>query len=328
MTPDESAPWPAVSISESLLRDSDPPQQPVTRVRLIVHMSAEMVVELGMDGSYERLSIAPGSFCIMPDNRPVPAARWHGERHIVVAELSPALVSSVAESHRLQTFELQSRYGVSDQQVTHLVLALRDEFSSGNPSGQAYADMIARALVVRLLKAHAVSAPLHVIRGGLARPLLRRVMEYIDAHIDQDLGLRSLASVSGLSEDHFARAFRESTGVPPYRYLLQQRVTRARQLLETSDVPIVDIAHALGFTDQSHLTRLLRRETGLTPGKLRARSALTVKRCRNPTNETTGIRQERAGPRGYSPDRGMRNLMTHAKSTAPSEAESEGELRP
>jgi AraC family transcriptional regulator len=307
-----------------MLRDSDLPQQPATRVRLILHMSAEMVVELGMHGSYERLTIAPGSFCIMPENQPVPAARWHGERQIVVVELSPALVSSVAESHQLQTFELRSRYGASDQQVTHLMLALRDEFGSGNPSGQAYAEMIARALAVRLLKAHAVSAPLRAIRGGLSRPRLRRVIEYIDTHIHQDLGLRSLAGVSGLSEDHFARAFRESTGVPPYRYLLQRRVTRARQLLETSDVPIVDIAQALGFTDQSHLTRLFRRETGLTPGKLRARSTLKAKRCRNPTNDTTGIRQERAGAGGYSPDRGIAQPRTHAKSTT----KSEGELRP
>jgi AraC family transcriptional regulator len=60
--------------------------------------------------------------------------------------------------------------------------------------------------------------------------------------------------------------------VPPYRYLLQRRLARAREWLETTNAPIAEIAHALGFTDQSHLTKFFRRGTGMTPGQLRAHS--------------------------------------------------------
>ncbi len=283
MAREHSFSWDAVTVGEILLGDSDLPQETATRTRLTLHTSARVVVELGMDGRYERRSVAPGNFCVTPAGGLIPAARWRGERRIVVVELSPTFVSSVAKSHDVHAFELMSRHADSDPQLSHLMLALREEFQGGNPSGRAYTDMIARAMVVRLLRAHALSAPMRTHRGGLSRRLLQRVTEYIDAHLDQHLGLRSLAAVSGLSEDHFARAFRESTGVPPYRYLLQRRLACAQQLLETSDAPIAEIAHMVGFTDQSHLTKLFRRKIGMTPGRARRHLRWTAQAGRKPT---------------------------------------------
>lgn len=287
--------WDGVTVSELRLGDSDFPQQIAPRTSVTLQVSAPMVIDLGLHGRYERRLIGPGNFCLTPAGGPVPAVRWRGERQVVVVELSPLLISSVAESHNLQSFELVSRHAISDPQVTLLLLTLREELMSTTPSGNVYVDMIARATAIRLLRAHAISATLRTHRGGLSRPLLRRVIEYIDAHLDQDLGLRSLAAVSGLSEDHFARAFRESTGMPPHRYLLQQRLARARELLETSDMPIAEIAQALGFADQSHLTNLFRRDTGMTPGQLRAHLGRKSEGRRYPS-KVTGILQEVNGP--------------------------------
>jgi AraC family transcriptional regulator len=291
MSPANVSSWDAVRVSELRLVDSELPQQTATRTRLSLQTSAQVTVELGTGGRFERREIAPGSFCITPERGEIPAARWRGERRIVVAELSPALVASVAESHRLKNFELLSRHGINDSQVAHLMLVLREEMHGGNPAGQAYVDMVARALVLRLLRAHAGLAPPRLRRGGLARSLLHRVLEYIDAHVDQNLGLQTLAALSGLSEDHFARAFRAATGVPPYRYLLQRRLARARQLLESSNLTIVEIAQELGFSDQSHLTKLFRRETGMTPREVRVHLGWTRDRRRKLTNGS-GIRQE------------------------------------
>lgn len=287
----QSFSWDAVTVSELRLGDSDLPQRTATRTSVMLQVSAPAVVDLGLHGRYERRSIGPGKFCLTPAGALVPAARWRGQRRIIVAELSPLLISSVAESHSLRSFELVSRHAVSDPQIAHLMLTLRDELLSAAPSGKVYVELIARAMAIRLLRAHAISTPLRTHRGGLSQALLRRVIEYIDAHLDQDLGLRSLAEVAGLSEDHFARTFRESTGMPPYRYLLQRRLTRARELLETSDMPIAEIAQTLGFADQSHLTNLLRRDTGMTPGKLRAHFGRKPEGHRNPS-KVTGILQE------------------------------------
>ena len=83
------------------------------------------------------------------------------------------------------------------------------------------------------------------------------------------LGLVELAAIAGLSSHHFAEAFKISVGKPPHRFVLERRVQRALDLLRDDDRTIAEIAHAAGFSSQSHLTANFRRVTGLTPGRFR-----------------------------------------------------------
>lgn len=102
-------------------------------------------------------------------------------------------------------------------------------------------------------------------RGGLPPRVLRRVQEYVDSHLGEDLDLEQLAQTAGLSLHHFARAFKKSIGIPPHQFVLQRRLRLARDLLTNTDRPIVDIASAAGFSDQSHLARHFRRSFAVTP---------------------------------------------------------------
>jgi AraC-like DNA-binding protein len=106
-------------------------------------------------------------------------------------------------------------------------------------------------------------------RGGLAPGALRRVTEYIDSHLCEDVALESLAAHAGLSTYHFARAFKQSVGMPPHRYLLQQRVKRAAELLKQTEQPLTAIAQSLGFADQSHFSRSFHWLVGLAPSEFR-----------------------------------------------------------
>jgi transcriptional regulator GlxA family with amidase domain len=106
-------------------------------------------------------------------------------------------------------------------------------------------------------------------RGGLAPGALRRVMEYIDSHLCEDLALETLAAHAGLSTYHFARAFKQSVGMPPHRYLLQQRVKRGQELLVQTEQPLTAIAQSLGFADQSHFSRSFHWLVGLAPSEFR-----------------------------------------------------------
>jgi len=110
---------------------------------------------------------------------------------------------------------------------------------------------------------HTVAPP--QCRGGLPPRVLRRVEEYIDAHLGEDLEIEQLALTAGLSLHHFARAFKTSVGVPPHRFVLQRRLSLARDLLTSTDRPIADIAIAAGFSDQSHLARYFRRSFAVSP---------------------------------------------------------------
>ena len=105
--------------------------------------------------------------------------------------------------------------------------------------------------------------------GGLAPGALRRVREHIEQHLSQRIELAALARLAGLSECHFSRAFKQSTGLPPHRYLITRRITVAAGLVSDTDRALSEIALNVGFSDQSHFTRLFSTLIGETPRAFR-----------------------------------------------------------
>jgi len=112
-------------------------------------------------------------------------------------------------------------------------------------------------------------APPAQARGGLPPGAMRRVREYVDAHLGESMDLAELAAIAGLSVFHFARQFKQSAGVTPHHYLVQRRVERAQDMLARTDLSLPEIALAAGFSDQSHLARHFRQMLGTTPREFR-----------------------------------------------------------
>ena len=112
-------------------------------------------------------------------------------------------------------------------------------------------------------------APEPQARGGLPPGAMRRVHEYVEAHLGDSIELVELSAIAGLSVFHFARQFKQSAGVTPHHYLVRRRVERAKELLAATDLSLSAIALAAGFSDQSHLTRNFRQIAGTTPGQFR-----------------------------------------------------------
>ena len=123
-----------------------------------------------------------------------------------------------------------------------------------------------------LVSAAAVEAPSSgwavPVRGGIGTlpwGRLRRVTEYIQQNLDKDLTLAELAALLYMSPYHFARLFKCSTGVPPHRFVVRQRIARARAFLATQELSIAQISRMVGFRTASHFTTVFRRATGVTP---------------------------------------------------------------
>jgi transcriptional regulator GlxA family with amidase domain len=95
------------------------------------------------------------------------------------------------------------------------------------------------------------------------------VLEHIRSNLDGSIQVEDLAMAAGLSVHHFARAFKQTIGVSPHRYLVQQRVERAAQLLGATDRSLSEIAAEVGFADQSHFSKNFNRVTGSTPNAFR-----------------------------------------------------------
>jgi AraC family transcriptional regulator len=105
--------------------------------------------------------------------------------------------------------------------------------------------------------------------GPLQKWRMKRVIEFVDAHLGQRITLHTMAAAAGLTRMHFAAQFRTASGLRPHEYLLRRRVDRACELLRDSQLPLVEIALSVGFQTQAHFTTVFRRFTGETPSRWR-----------------------------------------------------------
>ncbi len=106
-------------------------------------------------------------------------------------------------------------------------------------------------------------------RCALPARMLRSIEEYIDLHLEKDLSVEELASHIGISPSYFARSFRSSVGMAPHAYVMYRRLLRAQELLASTDLPLIDIALATGFADQSHFCRRFHQMMGVPPRTFR-----------------------------------------------------------
>lgn len=105
--------------------------------------------------------------------------------------------------------------------------------------------------------------------GALAPRKLQKLYDYIEDALAEDVGLNDLAKAVDLTPHHFSRAFKVATGLSPHQYVVERRITRAREMLETGTHPLADVAYATGFSSQAHMTDVFRRKLGVTPGAYR-----------------------------------------------------------
>jgi AraC family transcriptional regulator len=123
---------------------------------------------------------------------------------------------------------------------------------------------------VHLIRQYAAfKSRLVVYESGLSERQILQIVEYVDAHLNQDIKLADLAVLLNISESHLSHRFKQLIGMTPYQYLLQQRIERAKQLLKAGDRSIMDIALMCGFNSHSHLSKQFRQLTGTTPKAFR-----------------------------------------------------------
>ncbi|MGB7442771.1 MAG: AraC family transcriptional regulator [Coleofasciculaceae cyanobacterium] len=178
----------------------------------------------------------------------------------------------INESVQVKQVELIPQIGLVDPFIQQVGLALKTDVEAGYPTGQMFGESLATGLVIHLLKHY--SAWQVKLSSELARRLpkhqLQNVMDYVQAHLNQDISLSEMAGVLNLSQYHFCRLFKQSTGITPHQYLTRCRIDQAKQLLLETELKITEIAFEVGFANHSSFTRLFRQYVGVTPKKFRA----------------------------------------------------------
>lgn len=201
-------------------------------------------------------------------------ARWDHDDHYLQIRIAAQLLQHVARetvSPDPDRLELLPEFRTRDPHIESIGLLLLSELQHDNDGSTLYVESLTNVLAVHLLRHYATSKQnLPIYDGGLPTRQLCQVLDYIHDYLDQDIKLATLAALLDMSQFHFSRLFKQSIGVAPYQYLLQQRVERAKQLLKTTNQSVTEIAFSCGFNSHSHLNKQFRQLTGMTPTRFRA----------------------------------------------------------
>lgn len=165
--------------------------------------------------------------------------------------------------------ELLPRFVADDPLVAQIAFLFRGRAARGRPMERLLADSVMTSLVAYLASNAANVGLPSPTRGGLAPWQIKRACDLMEARLDGEVTLGALAAAAGLSPTHFSRAFKRSTGTPPFAWLPQRRIRRAKDLLAGTGLPLAEAALAVGFAAQPQFTTAFRRVTGAAPGAWR-----------------------------------------------------------
>ena len=210
----------------------------------------------------------PGELWVNPAGVPF-SHRINTYNQFVLLTLDPAkLVEVLPDRPLLDQQVFRRQHKAQDRHLQMLIQSLLVEAESGGPNGKLYADTLSTALAVHYVNHYGRSVFLDLPTGqSLERQRLGQVIDHIEAYLTDDIALDDLALVAGLSKFHFSRLFKLAFGITPYRYLTKRRIERAAGVLQQAGnhMTVAQVAHDIGFADQSHFKRVFKHVKQLTP---------------------------------------------------------------
>jgi AraC family transcriptional regulator len=190
--------------------------------------------------------------------------------HFYIDPCSPLLQTDL----RFAEIQFRPRLLFFDGGLWATAMKLTAQSASSDRKRTAYAEALSIALACELMRVNESGLPsVTRIRGGLPEWQQKKLMQYIDEHLAEDVSLSSLAELVDLSPYHFSRVFKQSFDTPPHRYLTNRRIERAKNLLASRKLTVTVIALNVGFSETSSFTSAFRKVTGETPTDYRRRTA-------------------------------------------------------
>ena len=254
----------------------DPPGRietaPQNRPRIAVHLGSSVQMFCQRAGQKHRGLAVHGDIDIVPAGT---ACIWepNGPDQALVVGVDPDLLAATAADLGLNgdRLEIVNRFQVRDPQIEHICWALKAEMEAGYPMGRTFLNSLSDALAIALVRRHSCFAPVPFsMHTRMTGHRLRQAVSYIEDNLKQELSLSDIAGAAGISVSHLKTTFRQFTGVPVHRYVIQRRVQRAAILLGEGKLSITRVAQEAGFAHQSHLAKHMRRILGFSPKQVRA----------------------------------------------------------
>lgn len=232
-------------------------------------------MDMWVDGKLSPATTTTPGTTFLYDLRSSPVAEMHSSFDNVRFYISQASLDELAYDQGMRRTEglVSPCLGSHDRVMYGLANALLDHVERANEHSALFIDHMALAFHAHVMRAYGKAAvPDDLTPGRLSPWQLRRVLDFLSAHLSEDPTVAELARECALSSGYFARAFRRTTGVTPHQWLIRRRVERARGLLLGNGLGLADIALVCGFVDQSHFTRVFTKLEGDSPGRWRQRN--------------------------------------------------------
>ena len=251
----------------------DVPIPPLDHFMVVRYAAGQTPMDRCFDQRWSRADCRPGDASLLTMSE---ASHWHWTHQIDVSHvsLSNSLMSRVAGEvmdRPVAEVRLHDVLCARDPTLLAITDAITQEAVQPEMGGPLYAETLGTQLAVHLLRKYAQVTFRHDLPAGRLSPeQMRRVLDLIDSRLHEALTLEDMAEAAGLGVCTFHRRFRETQGRAPHAFVIDRRVERARQLLTAGDLAVKEVAANCGFSDQAHMTRVLRARLGTTPAKLRA----------------------------------------------------------
>lgn len=196
--------------------------------------------------------------------------RWTTPAILLAVRVSDTALEQAADAVPYASDNMPGDRAVRDMRLSSLMYALERERINGFPSGRLFLDGLEQALAAMVVRYDGVvRRNLFVHKGGLTPYRMRRVTEFIQEHIEEDITLNELARNVGLSPSHFCSLFHKTSGKTPHQFVLHCRIQHAKTLLARQSNSILDVALASGFRTHQHFSRIFRRHVGIPPSAYR-----------------------------------------------------------
>jgi AraC family transcriptional regulator len=224
--------------------------------------------------------VEPGTIWFCPTGvfeEDIVVSEWHDALHIYLPPERFTQLSEERGGAAPRPEAVPYIGGLYNEKIRRIGTALLDHLQAPRAAGTVFMDTLSLELTACVVDNYSTDARMKAdgnTEHRLDRRRLRHVLDYMTAHLENDIGLSDLADAACLSSFHFLRIFSNTMGVPPHRYLSRLRLERAKTLLSLGDTPIVEVALACCFSSQSNFTRAFHRATGFTPQVYRSRRDL------------------------------------------------------